>query len=512
MRILSNEDTIIAPATVPGTGAITVIRISGPDALRISDEMVSWRSGNASSSGGGRVKFGSIYGSDGSLLDEVLVSVFRSPHSYTGGDSVEIMCHASPYIASSILELGISKGCRMAQPGEFTQRAFLAGKIDLAQAEAVADLIGAGSASAHRIAMQQLKGGFSDELTELRAALLKMTTLLELELDFSEEDVEFASRNDLASLLDKALGKISALASSFRRGNAIKNGIPVAIVGETNAGKSTLLNAILGEQRAIVSPIAGTTRDTIEECLDIDGFTFRFIDTAGFRKTSGTIEKMGMERSVKSIKNAQIVILLFDASAINGQITDSEHDVPNSLEVLDKVDCASQKLIVAYNKCDLCEGFGTPQWPEITGRYFARHRNSVEAVVREKTAGGENCSGAPSLPPSCVFISAKHSSGISELLGILSDYEKSGREDGSSSVLVSNVRHYEALVTAKSHLMKVRASLGIPQDPGSTGSALSGDLLAEDLRAALSALGSITGEITTDEVLGEIFSRFCIGK
>ena len=277
---IRNEDTICAPATVPGTGAISVIRVSGPEALSVADKTVMCRKGTISDAPGYTIRFGTVTAADGSVLDEVLVSVFRAPHSYTGEDSVEISCHASSYIVSSLMDLLYAAGARAAEPGEFTQRAFINGKMDLAQAEAVADVISSQNAAAHRVAFKQMKGGFSTELKSMRAELLEIVSLMELELDFSEEDVEFADRSRLDTLLDAIIGHISRLIDSFRLGNAIKNGVPVAIAGATNTGKSTLLNALLGEERAIVSDIHGTTRDTIEETLNIDGVLFRFIDTA----------------------------------------------------------------------------------------------------------------------------------------------------------------------------------------------------------------------------------------
>ncbi|MBO5562838.1 MAG: tRNA uridine-5-carboxymethylaminomethyl(34) synthesis GTPase MnmE, partial [Bacteroidales bacterium] len=303
------EDTIVAPATIPGTGAISIIRISGPECFSVVDAVVSLKSGTVSDSGGYTIHLGDVEG-----LDDVLVSVFRAPHSYTGEDSVEISCHASLYIVSELIRRLVAAGCRIAGPGEFTQRAFLNGKMDLAQAEAVADLISSSTEAAHRIALHQLKGGYSSELANLRNELLEMTSLLELELDFSEEDVEFADRSRLLSLVDTTRAHLERLIDSFRLGNAIKNGIPVAIIGPANAGKSTLLNSMLGEERAIVSDIAGTTRDTIEERLNLDGILFRFIDTAGLRETSEVIERMGIERTFKALDDAEIVLAVVDAS------------------------------------------------------------------------------------------------------------------------------------------------------------------------------------------------------
>ena len=306
--------TICAPATIPGTGAISIIRVSGKEALAIADKVIDTKGVPIAETEGYRLRYGTVFEADGSVLDNVIVSVFRAPHSYTGENSVEISCHASRFIVNKILELLVNAGARMAAPGEFTRRAFVNGKMDLAQAEAVADVIASQSAASHRVAMNQLKGGFSSELKVLREKLLTMTSLLELELDFSEEDVEFASRKELEQLVDDSLTHIRRLTASFSRGNAIKNGIPVAIVGATNTGKSTLLNALLGEERAIVSDIAGTTRDTIEETLNIDGILFRFIDTAGIRETDETIEKIGIDRTFKKLGEATVVLGMTDLS------------------------------------------------------------------------------------------------------------------------------------------------------------------------------------------------------
>ena len=325
---IRNEDTICAPATIPGTGAISVIRVSGPDALTIADKVVTCRKGSISEADGYTLKFGVIYNiidncnsndcdalsnkSFKHIIDEVLVSVFRAPHSYTGENSVEISCHASSYIVSEIMSLLYAAGARAAEPGEFTQRAFLNGKMDLAQAEAVADVIASQNAAAHRIAFKQMKGGFSSELRGMRSELLELVSLMELELDFSEEAVEFADRSRLDSLLAQIIAHVSRLIDSFRLGNAIKNGVPVAIAGATNTGKSTLLNALLGEDRAIVSDVHGTTRDTVEETLNIDGILFRFIDTAGLRETTEVVEQIGIQRTFKKIGEASIVLGMID--------------------------------------------------------------------------------------------------------------------------------------------------------------------------------------------------------
>ena len=317
-----DEDTIVAPATIPGTGALSLIRISGPSALEVCSKVVRLPSGpSLPDSPGGRLRYGEVFGADGSLLDTVVVSVFRAPHSYTGEDSAELSCHASAYIVSRLLELLCNAGARLAGPGEFTKRAFLNGKMDLSQAEAVADVISSNSEASHRVAMNQLRGGYSDDLRTLRDALVEMASLMELELDFSEEDVEFADRSKLRSLLLATCSHTDKLIASFRLGNAMKNGIPVAIVGPVNAGKSTLLNALLNEDRAIVSDVAGTTRDTIEETLNIGGILFRFIDTAGLRDTDEAVENAGIDRSLKKLSEADAVLAVVDIAAPADDVT-----------------------------------------------------------------------------------------------------------------------------------------------------------------------------------------------
>lgn len=496
----SFNDTICAPATVPGTGAISLIRISGAQALGVTDKLVEFRKGNAATTPAGRVKFGTIQSTDGQILDEVLCNIYRAPHSYTGEDSVEIMCHASSYIVTEILSRLITLGCRMAEHGEFTQRAFLAGKMDLAQAEAVADLIASSTESAHRLAMNQLKGGISGELAEIREQMLQMTSLLELELDFSEEDVEFADRKQLTSLLDKAMTHIDRLAASFRLGNAIKNGIPVAIVGEPNSGKSTLLNCILGEQRAIVSDIAGTTRDTIEETFNVDGVLFRFIDTAGIRNQSeDQIEIIGIEKAFKSVRGADIVILVVDGTSgvgsIGGEIGEgaSGCEVGGALrDILSAIDFEEQRLIVAVNKCDRTAGSAvcTAAVERVIRPYLANE--GVEDVLLETHL-------------SFAGISALDGTGIDALLHEMAQTEKYTLNDRSSEgVLVANMRHYQALTTA--HHALSQAAIGLENGAPT-------DLVAEDLRSAITSLGTITGMgIDHTEVLQNIFGRFCIGK
>jgi len=469
--MLNLEETICAPATVPGTGAIAVVRMSGNESFAIADKVIACKGGSISSTDGYRLRYGVLLDADGIELDTVLVSVFKAPHSYTGEDSVEISCHSSKYIVGCLLQRLVDCGARAAEPGEFTQRAFVNGKLDLAQAEAVADVISAQSEAAHRVAFSQLKGGFSKELKGLRDELLKMTSLLELELDFSEEDVEFASRGELTSLLDDAIRHMQSLTDSFRYGNALRNGVPVAIVGAVNAGKSTLLNALLCDDRAIVSDIAGTTRDTIEETMTIDGVLFRFIDTAGLREASDEVERIGISRSYKKMEEAAIVLAILDAGSSEGANESSISDIASRL------DRRSQKLIVLLNKVDLLGD-------NINVIAFNNSVSSLgEKVVK-------------------LYVSAKTGFGLDELKRLLSDTQKSAAT-ASDQTVVTNLRHYQALMEACAALERVRASLPAGQTP---------DLLAEDLRTALHHLGSITGEITTDEVLGEIFGRFCIGK
>lgn len=472
---IRNEDTICAPATVPGTGAISVIRVSGPEALTIADKVVSCK-GLISEAEGYTIRFGTVKDAEGRVIDEVLVSIFRAPRSYTGENSVEISCHASSYIVSSLMGLLYEAGARAAEPGEFTQRAFLNGKMDLAQAEAVADVISSQNAAAHRIAFKQMKGGFSSELRSMRSELLELVSLMELELDFSEEEVEFADRSRLDSLLVNITGHVSGLIDSFRLGNAIKNGVPVAIAGATNTGKSTLLNALLGEDRAIVSDIHGTTRDTIEETLNIDGILFRFIDTAGLRETTETVEKIGIERTFKKISEASIVLGMVDITR------DPESTRDTIREILDKVDFSCQQLIILLNKTDIAD----------TGNAL----DLIDLELRLKNLESE-VSGNHILP-----ISARTGSGINTLRSLLAATQRDLLAD-SDTTLVTNQRHVQALTDARTSLLRVREGLA---------SGLPTDLAAQDIREAIYHIGSIVGEISTDEVLGNIFANFCIGK
>ena len=481
---IRNEDTICAPATVPGTGAISVIRISGPESLVIADKLVSTLKGPISEAPGYSIRFGSIATSDGSVLDEVLVSIFRAPHSYTGEDSVEISCHASSYIVSSIMELLHEAGARAAEPGEFTQRAYLNGKMDLAQAEAVADVIASQNAAAHRIAFKQMKGGFSSELRSMRSELLELVSLMELELDFSEEEVEFADRSRLDSLLNDIISHVSRLIDSFRLGNAIKNGVPVAIAGATNTGKSTLLNALLGEDRAIVSDIHGTTRDTIEETLNIDGILFRFIDTAGLRETSETVEQIGIERTFKKISEASIVLGMIDLTR------DLESTYETVREILEKVDFKTQNLVFLLNKTDICRVNNIVTLENFIVSYINnKSDNNITHYTRDEKV--------KILP-----ISAKTGEGLEKLRSILAESQRNLLGD-SDTTLVTNLRHAQALTDARTSLLRVREGLA---------SGLPTDLAAQDIREAIYHLGSIVGEISTDEVLGNIFANFCIGK
>ena len=461
---MNNNDIICAPATVPGTGAISVIRVSGKGCLELADKIISLRKGSIAQSKGYTLHFGSIFASDGSLLDEVIVSVFRAPNSYTGEDGVEISCHSSKYIVSETIGLLCEMGCRMAGPGEFTQRAYLNGKMDLAQAEAVADVIAADSKAALRVAQSQLRGEYSAAFKELRDALVRLSALVELELDFSEEEVEFASREMIIGLAESAIAKMSRLRDSYRVGNALKNGVPVAIVGAPNVGKSTLLNALLGEDRAITSDIPGTTRDTVEESIVIEGVRYRFIDTAGIRETEQMIERLGIERSLAKIRDAAIVICLLDATK-----KDESEQMLSKVESL--IDSENQKIIVVANKSDL------------------------NGHVKEELSG---------LSEGAISISALRKEGLRELEKAI---VKCGFADTDEHVIVTSARHYNALSSAVESLRAVVRAVR---------EGISEELLAEDLRAAICDINSIfastSDAITPDEVLGEVFGKFCIGK
>ena len=484
---IRNDDTICAPATVPGTGAISVIRVSGPEALTIIDKVVRCRKGSISEAAGYTIRFGTVHDAAGAVLDEVLVSVFRAPHSYTGENSVEFSCHASSYIVSSLMNLLFEAGARAAEPGEFTQRAFLNGKMDLAQAEAVADVIASQNAAAHRIAFKQMKGGFSSELRDMRSELLELVSLMELELDFSEEEVEFADRTRLNELLTALTAHISRLIDSFKLGNAIKNGVPVAIAGATNTGKSTLLNALLGEDRAIVSDVHGTTRDTIEETLNIDGVLFRFIDTAGLRETSEIVEKIGIERTFKKISEASIVLGMVDLTR------DFDTSCETVSSIVESVDFNAQKLVFLLNKTDICEVNKNVQII-----------NYIVSLINSKgfTSGLISDCGDTANSVAIIPISAKTGSGTDLLRTVLASSQRDLLAD-SDTTLVTNQRHVQALTDARTSLLRTQEglTLGIPTD-----------LASQDIREAIYHLGSIVGEISTDEVLGNIFRNFCIGK
>ena len=484
---IRNEDTICAPATVPGTGAISVIRVSGPEALIIADKVVRCRKGKIADAAGYTIKFGTIHTADDAVLDEVLVSIFRVPHSYTGENSVEISCHASSYIVSSVMEMLFAAGARAAEPGEFTQRAFLNGKMDLAQAEAVADVIASQNAAAHRIAFKQMKGGFSSELKGMRSELLELVSLMELELDFSEEEVEFADRSRLNELLAALIAHISRLIDSFKLGNAIKNGVPVAIAGATNTGKSTLLNALLGEDRAIVSDIHGTTRDTIEETLNIDGVLFRFIDTAGLRETEEIVEKIGIERTFKKISEASIVLGMIDLTR------DFDSTCETVREIIEKVDFDSQKLVILLNKTDICDVN-----KNVSALNFIVSSLDNKGLTSAIANKDRTCDADVPI----IGISAKTGTGINNLRTILASSQRDLLAD-SDTTLVTNQRHVQALTDARTSLLRVQEglTLGLPTD-----------LASQDIREAIYHLGSIVGEISADEVLGNIFANFCIGK
>ena len=484
---IRNEDTICAPATIPGTGAISVIRVSGPEALKIADKVVSCRHGKVSDAKGYTIRFGTVNNASGELIDEVLVSVFRAPHSYTGENSVEISCHASSFIVSELINLLYKAGARAAEPGEFTQRAYLNGKMDLAQAEAVADVIASQNAAAHRIAFKQMKGGFSNELRGMRSELLELVSLMELELDFSEEEVEFADRSRLDSLLGQIICHVSRLIESFRLGNAIKNGVPVAIAGATNTGKSTLLNALLGEDRAIVSDIHGTTRDTIEETINIDGIIFRFIDTAGLRETDEVVEQIGISRTFQKISEASLVLGMVDLTRDFDSTCETTHDI------IDKVDFEAQTLVILLNKTDICEVNKNVN----TYNYIVSSIENKGFTANITEDGANYTEDVPIIP-----ISAKTGSGVSVLRSILASSQRNLLGD-SDTTLVTNQRHVQALADSRTSLLRVREGLacGLPTD-----------LAAQDIREAIYHLGSIVGEISTDEVLGNIFRNFCIGK
>jgi tRNA modification GTPase len=463
-----DQSTICAISTSPGTGAIAVIRLSGDKAIEITDKVFLSPSANKKlkDQSANTLHFGQLT-TGGEVIDEVVISLFKAPHSYTGEDIVEISCHGSVFIQQRILEVLIENGARMAGPGEFTQRAFLNGKMDLSQAEAVADVISSSNAAAHKLAISQMRGGFSKEINDLRDRLLHFTAMIELELDFAEEDVEFADRKELLQLADKVENLLGKLKDSFQLGNVIKNGIPVAIIGETNVGKSTLLNALLNEDKAIVSEIHGTTRDVIEDVVNIHGTAFRFFDTAGLRETRDYIETLGIERTYHKLSEAAVVLL----------VVDTQNPYPLVLSRIEKIRkrlTEGQRLIIVANKTD-------------TGK-----ADTIQNLKQLELAGDEKI----------VFIAARDKHNLDELINLMThtvNIESVGRED----IIVTNARHYEILKNAHEAILRVLEGL-------KTG--ITGDFLSQDIRECLHYLGEITGEITTNEVLGHIFKNFCIGK
>ncbi len=462
-------DTICAISTPPGIGGIAVARVSGPESIMITQSL--WKGVDLSQVKSHTAHLGNILDCDGSVLDQALVTVFKAPNSFTGDNVVEISVHGSKYIQRQLINALISSGARLADPGEFTRRAFISGKLDLAQAEAVADMIASSSKAAHRIAINQMRGGFSKRLSSLREQLLELASLLELELDFSEEDVEFASRKKLLKIAIDVNTEVNRLLHSFKSGSAIKDGIPVAIVGETNAGKSSLLNTILGDDKAIVSDIHGTTRDIIEDTIEVGDYLFRFMDTAGLRDTTDKIESIGIDRAYSAISHARIVILVIDLTQpLNTQPLQYIH---NNIESDDLT-----KLIIALNKSDL------------DGTVLTT--NEIREALKDCKISSE----VPILP-----ISAKNETGIDALLKELQ--KTVAANDETDNVMITNLRHCEALTKAADTSQRVISGL---QDN------LSGDLIAQDLRETIFHLGTITGNITSQDILTNIFSRFCIGK
>lgn len=462
-----DQDTICAISTAPGAGGVAVVRVSGPGAIVICNALFVPRTEGKDllSQKAYTLRYGSIC-REGELIDDVLIALFRAPHSFTGEDTVEITCHGSTFIQQQILQTLIGQGCRSALPGEYTQRAFLNGKMDLSQAEAVADLIASTSAGQHKLALNQMRGGFSNELSLLRSQLLDFTSLIELELDFSEEEVEFADRSNLRQLATGIEQLIRRLADSFSVGNAIKNGIPVAIIGETNAGKSTLLNLLVGEERAIVSDIHGTTRDVIEDTISLSGITFRFIDTAGIRETSDTIEHLGIERTFQKLRQASIVLWVIDLTSPTASIEAlSEVIVPRTDD---------KHLILVFNKADLL--------------------SPSDLTEKQQVLKG--------VPAPRLYISARQRNNT-DLLQLQLIEAAALPAISNSDIIVTNIRHYEALT--KAHEAILRTLSGLDTN-------ISGDFLSQDIRECMHYLGEITGQISNDEILGNIFGKFCIGK
>ncbi len=470
--IMNKHDTITAIATPPGQGAIAVIRISGSDAISVADKIFSARTNKPLSlQQANSIVYGAIKEGE-TIIDDVLVSLFKAPHSYTGEDTIEISSHGSLFIQQKLLNLIMNKGARMAEPGEFTQRAFLNGKMDLSQAEAVADLIASSSAAAHQTAIKQMRGGFSNKLQELRDSLMHFASLVELELDFSEEDVEFAERKELAMLIHEIMQTTRKMMDSFALGNVIKEGIPVAIVGKTNVGKSTLLNTLLNEDKAIISEYAGTTRDAIEDMISIEGYAFRFIDTAGLRDTDDKIESIGINKTYEKLSKASIVLLLTEPSESQERINQAIDNIKK------RMDSKHSKLIVLLNKSDMAE----------------------EHDIKQKTK--KSLYPALSENDKILALSAKNKMNIDQLNKALLSIVKDAAQ-GTYDVIVTNARHYEALKQSYDALQQVNNGLK---------DGISEEFLARDIREALHYLGLITGEVTTDDILGNIFRNFCIGK
>ncbi|WP_432410996.1 tRNA uridine-5-carboxymethylaminomethyl(34) synthesis GTPase MnmE [Rasiella sp. SM2506] len=478
-----HTDTIVALATPAGAGAIAVIRLSGEEAITIASSIFfSVSAKKLSNQKTHTIHLGHI--KDGErVLDEVLVSVFKNPNSYTGEDVVEISCHGSAFIQQEIIQLCLRKGCRMAQAGEFTLRAFLNAKMDLSQAEAVADLIASDSEASHQLAIQQMRGGFSNEIKQLREELLNFASLIELELDFAEEDVEFANRDDFQQLITKITQVLKRLIDSFATGNVLKNGIPVAIVGEPNVGKSTLLNALLNEERAIVSDIAGTTRDTIEDEIVIGGVGFRFIDTAGIRETTDTIEGMGIKKTFEKIEQAQVVVYLFDPTSLQDATPSVLRTSPTKGDDYSSVLLEVGKIRNKYPQKQLVV---------VANKIDTLSEKDLSQMISHLTPQTSHL----------IPLSAKTGQGVEELKTTLLDFVNTGALRNNETI-VTNTRHYDSLLKALEEIQKVQ--LGIHAN-------LSGDLLAIDIRQALYHFGEITGEISNDELLGNIFANFCIGK
>jgi len=467
--MIHTSDTICALSTPSGSGAIGVIRLSGSKAIALANSIFKGK--NLEQQKGQTLHFGKIVNEE-EVLDEVLISLFKGPNSYTGEDTIEISCHGSSYIVAKVLELLLKKGAKLAKPGEFTMRSFMNGKMDLAQAEAVGDLIAAESKAAHGLALNQMRGGFSKKIADLRHELIQFTALIELELDFAEEDVEFANRSDLKDLVNNLSEMIKGLLNSFSTGNVMKNGIPVAIVGQPNVGKSTLLNALLNEDKAIVSEIAGTTRDSIEDEVKIGGIAFRFIDTAGIRETTDVVENIGIQRTFQMVEKANVVLYLVDV------VMDTKEEIHQVISAIQaKIEGKEKQLIVLANKADKAD-FDADDVPE---EFSSKFPKGIEPI----------------------YLSALKKLRLEKLTATLEEIAKTTLNSGSD-VVVSNLRHYEALKSAGEALARVQNGLDTN---------ITGDFLAMDIRQALHYLGEITGTIEIDrDILGIIFSQFCIGK